>query len=417
MDNDGRACELSGPSGMVFKIRGAQNRFYLKPLVKFAAQKSPFRRARGLPNAKIHGRGKAVSANPTVKMNASFKKIAQILLFFGIGTGLLYLVYHFQNAAFQEQCRLDGTPADRCSLWEKIKTDFASVNYWWIFGVVAAFTVSNFCRAARWQQLIEPLGHRASFGNAFWTIQLGYFANLGFPRAGEVVRATSFARVEKVPIERVMGTLVVDRLMDFVCLALVLGIGLLVEGGTMLDFISSKTGGSGGSVFGNPVVLGLLGAAVLGGSVFFVFRKKIAQLALFQRVMLLAKGFSDGLRSVFRLKNPGLFLFFSGTIWVCYFLQTWFGLHSFGPTAHLPTAAALTVFIFGTLGIVVPSPGGMGTYHLLAIAALSIYGVNGGDGFSWANIMFFSIQVFYMVLMGCAALIVLPVINRNKKPD
>lgn len=337
----------------------------------------------------------------------------QVALFFGIGAGLLFFVYRHQNAAFLEQCRLDGTPADQCSLFEKIKSDFASVNYWWILAMVAAFTVSNFCRAARWVQLVEPLGHKASFGNAFWTIQLGYFANLGFPRAGEIVRATSFAKVEKMPIERVMGTLVVDRLMDFICLAVVLGIGLLVEGGTMLDFISQKKGESNGSILGNSIVQGLLGAAVFGGLVFFIFRKKIAQLPLFQRVMNLVAGFSDGLRSVFRLKKPGLFLFFSAAIWVCYFLQTWLGLKSFPPTEGLPMTAALTVFIFGTLGIVVPSPGGMGTYHLLAIAALSIYSIDGGDGFSWANIMFFTIQVFYMVLMGVIALVVLPIINRE----
>lgn len=347
-------------------------------------------------------------------MNESTKKAAQILLFFGIGIGLLYLVYHFQNTAFQEQCQIEGTPADRCSLWQKLKTDFAAVNYWWIFGVVAAFTTSNFCRAARWLQLVEPLGHKASFANAFWTIQLGYFTNLGFPRAGEVVRATSFAGFEKIPVERVIGTLVVDRLMDFVCLAVVLGIGLAVEGGTILEFIAAKKEGSGGSIFDNLIVRGILTATIFMAALFLIFRKKIVQLPLYQKVMNLAKGFSDGLRSVFKLKKPGLFLFYSVAIWVCYFLQTWLGLLSFPPTAHLSASVALTVFIFGTLGIVVPSPGGMGTYHLLAIAALSIYGINGGDGFSWANIMFFTIQVFYMVLMGCAALVVLPIINRGK---
>ncbi len=347
-------------------------------------------------------------------MSDSIKKTLQIILFFGIGAALLYFVFQHQNAAFQEQCRLDGTPADRCSLWQKLAADFASVNYWWVLAVLAAFTVSNFCRAARWLQLVEPLGHRASFGNAFWTIQLGYFANLGLPRAGEVVRATSFSRVEKIPLERVMGTLVVDRLMDFVCLAVVLGIGLLVEGGRILEFVSSKkSGGEGGSLLSNPLVQAVAAAGLFAVAAFFLFRKKLAQLALYQRLAKMAVGFADGLRSVFKLERPGLFIFYSAAIWACYFLQTWLGLKAFAPTAGLGAAAALTVFLFGTLGIVVPSPGGMGTYHLLAIAALSLYGVGGGDAFSWANIMFFSVQVFYMVLMGLAALAVLPVLNKK----
>lgn len=347
-------------------------------------------------------------------MNPTLKKTAQILLFFGLGAVILWFVFKNQNAAFQEQCRLDGTPADSCSLWQKVVTDFRSVNYWWIFGVLAAFTISNLSRAARWLQLIEPLGHKARFANAFWTIQLGYFANLGFPRAGEVVRAGSFSRYEKLPLERVFGTLVIDRLMDFLCLGLVVGLGILLQGGLVLNFINEKrSANSGGSMFENPVFQIGFAALIFGAAVAWFFRKKWMQLPLFQKVMKFAGGLVEGLKSVFKLKKPAVFIGHSLLIWVCYFLQTWFCLQSFGPTAHLGWQAALMIFIFGTLGIVVPSPGGMGTYHVLAIAGLALYGVSGTDGFSFANIMFFSVQIFYMIAMGLAAMAMLPMLNRK----
>jgi glycosyltransferase 2 family protein len=343
------------------------------------------------------------------------KKILQIALFFGIGAGLLYFVFQNQNTAFLAQCRLDGTPENQCSLWQKIISDFSSVNFGLISAVILAFTISNFARAARWLQLFEPLGHRPKFANAFWTIQLGYFANLGFPRAGELVRVGSFAGYEKLPVEQVTGTLVVDRLMDFICLIVVLGLGILVEGDTILKFINAKRGASGGSsLLQNPIVLSLILVAILGSILFFIFRKKITQLTVFQRVMKMAQGFLEGIRSVFRLKNPALFLGYSALIWICYFLQTWLCLKAFDPTSHLAIGAALMVFLFGTLGVVVPSPGGMGTYHLLAIAALSLYGIGGGDAFSFANIMFFTVNIFYMIIMGLTAFVVLPMINKVK---
>lgn len=347
------------------------------------------------------------------------KKILQFFLFLGIGVSILYLVFRSQNAAFQEQCRLDGIPTDQCSLIDKLLHDFSTVHIGWILAVAAAFTVSNIFRALRWQMLIEPLGHRAGFANSLLTILLGYFANLGFPRMGEVVRAGSLARYEKIPLEKVMGTLVVDRLMDFLCLGLVVGLAFLFEGQTLLHFISqNQSGGTqSGSLLQNTLVLTALGLMLAGAVSIFIFREKIAHLPVYQKIANLVKGFWDGLRSVFKLKNPVLFLLYSGGIWLMFYLQCWFNLIAFPPTTSLGAGAALMIFVFGTLGMVIPSPGGMGTFHALAIAGLALYGIGGGDAFSYANIAFFAIQIFYNIVAGVLALVLLPILNKAEKSN
>jgi LPXTG-motif cell wall-anchored protein len=162
----------------------------------------------------------------------------------------------------------------------------------------------------------------------------------------------------------------------------------------------------------NTLVITLLGLALAGGAALFIFRKKLARLPVFQKVSRLLKGFWDGLRSVGRMKNPGLFAVLSAGIWLMFFLQCWLNLKAFPPTAHLGAGAALMVFVFGTLGFVIPSPGGMGTFHALAIAGLALYGIGGGDAFSYANIAFFAIQIFYNIVAGLLALILLPLINK-----
>jgi hypothetical protein len=96
-----------------------------------------------------------------------------------------------------------------------------------------------------------------------------------------------------------------------------------------------------------------------------------------------------------------------------FYLQCWLNLKAFPPTEHLSASAALMVFVFGTLGFVIPSPGGMGTFHALCIAGLALYGINGGDAFSYANIAFFTIQIFYNIVAGVSSLVLLPVLNKN----
>jgi len=341
------------------------------------------------------------------------KKIIQFFVFLGLGLGIMALVFKSQNAAFQEQCRLDGIPSDQCSLMDKIWNDFSSINLVWMLMVVLAFTVSNICRALRWQMLLAPIGYKVRFFNSFLPILVGYFANLGFPRIGEVVRAGTLARYENVPLEKVMGTMVVDRLVDFLCLGLVVGLAFIFEGQTLLDFISHNQNGAHKSILQNPLLWAFVGISIVGAILVYVFWAKIQQIPVVQKIASLLIGFWEGLRSVFKLKNPGLFIAYSLGIWLMFYLQCYFNLQAFPPTRHLGVSAALMVFVFSTLGFIIPSPGGMGSFHALAIAGLAIYGIAGSDGFSYANIAFFTIQILYNLVAGVLSLILLPILNRK----
>ncbi len=159
--------------------------------------------------------------------------------------------------------------------------------------------------------------------------------------------------------------------------------------------------------------MGFLALSTLGTLLIFLLKERLSQIPLFQKVEKLLKGFLDGLKSVLKLKNPGLFSVYSVGIWVMFYLQCWFNLMAFPPTAHLGASAALMVFVFGTLGFVIPSPGGMGTFHALCIAGLTLYGISGSDGFSYANIAFFAVQIFYNFIAGFLALWLLPRLNRT----
>jgi hypothetical protein len=126
-------------------------------------------------------------------------------------------------------------------------------------------------------------------------------------------------------------------------------------------------------------------------------------------------GFVEGFSTIRNLQNPIGFVLHSLFIWLMYYLMLYFCFQAYAPTATLGFGATLMVFVFGTFGMIIPSPGGMGTYHALIVAGLAIYGVAGQDAFSLANIAFFTTQIFFCFFFGILALMVMPVINKNYK--
>lgn len=349
-------------------------------------------------------------------MKKKLINILKFLLFLGIGLGILYLVYENQNSAYQEDCVGKGIAAADCSLIDKVIQDFGRVNYLWILLVLLAFTISNLSRAKRWQMLIRPLGYEVRLINAFLTVVIGYFANLGLPRMGEIVKPGLLAQYERAPLEKIMGTAVADRVFDVLSILLVTGLAFLLEFDRIWGFFVEYAEIPGeGSALGKLILIGSLLLLVLG-LIFLIFRRQIMASKLAVKIRDLALGFLQGLQTVRQLDQPFWFIFHSVNIWVMYYLMTYLCFFAFPPTSALSATAALLVFVFGGWGIVIPSPGGMGSYHFLAQTALAMYGISGEDGFSWAMIAFISIQLGCNILIGLLGLILLPLINRNYQP-
>lgn len=340
--------------------------------------------------------------------------ILKIVLFFGVGFTILYLVYQNQNSAFQEQCALDGIPADQCSLADKVWQDFKSVKVGWLLVVMLCFNISNISRAMRWKMMLESMGHKIKLHNAFFTIMLSYFANLGLPRVGEVIRATTFSQYEKIRVDKLMGTIVLDRLLDLLSVGFIVLAAIALQYDILWGFISEKLGEKSFNTSALTLVA-IVGLAILIAG--FIFRNQLLKLKIVQRIRQLLLGFVSGLSSVRGIKKPLPFIFHSVVIWGMYFLMTYLCFFAFEPTSSLGPMAGLIVFVFGTFGVIVPSPGGMGTFHALAVVGLSLYGIQGDDAFSFANILFFSVQIGCSILLGIIALIALPVLNRAYVPD
>jgi hypothetical protein len=201
-------------------------------------------------------------------------------------------------------------------------------------------------------------------------------------------------------------------------LACIVSFAFLVEYGTLWEWLDRNMGKGDGSfrLLKHPIFLGLIAFGIISLVLLWFFKEKIKKIPIIERVWHIVEKFTEGLKTIKKVENPVIFIFHSLNIWLMYFFMTYFCFFAFEPTYHLTPLAALTVFVFGTFGMVIPSPGGMGTYHFLATSALLLYGVKGDDAFSFANIMFFSIQIFYTIIIGIASIFLIRYLNKKTNP-
>lgn len=346
-------------------------------------------------------------------MNSALKNTLRIILFFSVGIIILYLVYHKQQQSYLEECISQGNPADQCSLLEKLYADFITAKVWPLITMILMFVLSAASRAVRWQMLLKPLQPDVRFINSFLAIILGYFANLGLPRLGEIVRAATMSRYEKITLDKVMGTVLLDRIIDVIIMFLITCLAFVFAFRELSDFLAENNNLSEkiSSLLQNPYILIVL-ALILTSGLIMILTPQIRQSKYGLRLKYFIKGLIEGVKSIKSVQKPGWFIFHSLFIWVMFFMMVYVGFYVIKPTSGLGVDAALVIFTLGSFGFIIPSPGGMGTYHFLVTSGLLIYGVSGSDGFSYANITFFTVQIFGVVFLGIIASIILPFINK-----
>ncbi len=349
-------------------------------------------------------------------MKKHLAKGAQILLFFSVGIIILYLVFQRQEAAYRAECALKNIPTGECSLLDKIASDISNAHFGWIAVTISLFMLTNVIRAVRWQMMFRAIGYETRVVNLLGTIMVNYLTNLGIPRSGEVIRAGLVFKYEGVPVEKALGTIFTDRIFDVFMLAIFMVLALFVGGSEFVHYINTSMEAGGPANASDSGVIWFIGVAVpllVIAAVLWRNRAKLMATNMGKKGLQLLRGFADGVKSISGVSSIPLFILYTVSIWIIYYLMFYFAFFSFDPTAHLGPATALVVFVFGSLGILIPTPGGMGSYHYLVGQGLALYGISGADGFSFANIVFFSIQLLANILFGLLFLILLPLLNKK----
>lgn len=268
--------------------------------------------------------------------------------------------------------------------------------------------ISHVLRAVRWKMLLVPTGNKVTLGNSFLSLMIGYLVNMAVPRGGEVSRCYNLYKLEKTPVEVSFGTVVVERLVDLVCLILLIGLSFFVEWKKLKGFIDtlnfSSSSGSSVSIWIFVALAFIIG---LGVGIFLLRNNQKLKKILF--------GFKEGLLAVFRLENKVLFIFYSIAIWSLYFLMSYFVVLAFPETRELGYGAVLTLFAIGAIAMAAPLPGGAGSYHaLVPLGLVMLYNLPKADAIAFVFI-FHGWQTLIMIIGGVVSLIISYLIIRWKK--
>jgi uncharacterized protein (TIRG00374 family) len=292
--------------------------------------------------------------------------------------------------------------------WADLLVKFRQTNYWWIAAGMGVSLFSHLIRAIRANMLYEALSYRVSVKNSFYAVMVGYMMNYIIPRAGEVSRCASLLKTNDIPVNKSLGTVVTERLFDLIILAVMMMMVFLLQFNVINDFLMKSLEQSGPQQSAFPVKTILLGAVVVFAVALWFLRKRLAALPIFQKVLSVLQGFAEGLFSIRKVRNPILFIFLSILIWFCYLMMMYFCLFAMEATAHLGFMDCLTVFVIGSLGMIIPAPGaGAGTYHFAVMQSLLLFGVAQTDGIAYATIVHGVQMILLMSIGGICSLLVL----------
>jgi len=233
---------------------------------------------------------------------------------------------------------------------------------------------------------------------------IGYLVNLVIPRGGEVSRCYNLYKLDKTPVEISFGTVVVERIVDLLCLLALIGIAFIVEYQMLFAFIDSLPWGT----VGHESRLGALVFLLVFIILVIVIGKWLLQKnnRIKEFITRTWKGFKEGLLSVFRLENKALFIFQSLFIWFLYFLMSYAVIRAFPQTEHLGVNAVLSLFAIGSIAMAAPLPGGAGSYHVLVPRGLVfLYLIPEPDAIAFTFI-FHGWQTAIMIVCGAISLVV-----------
>lgn len=321
-------------------------------------------------------------------MSPSIKKTLKTILPIALG---VFLLWYWYNST---------TPSDR----KQIVFYMKQADLLWVGISIFLGVLAHISRAVRWTYMLQPLGYKPKLINNVLIILIAYFANLGVPRTGEILRATALTTYEGVPFEKGLGTIVTERVIDVIMLLVIVLITLFLQTEIIMGYLEKI-----GLPINNILLLLVAGMAVM--VFFFLFIKK-SKLPMALKIKGFANGLIDGLLSIFKMKRKWGFLFHTFLIWGCYIGMLWVIKFTVAETLALSLSQLLVAFVAGAFAMMFTN-GGIGLYPIAVSTALAIFGISkvSGDAFGW--IMWIS-QTAVIVLFGTISFLVLPLLNKDK---
>jgi len=328
--------------------------------------------------------------------------ILQYLFFLLIGLLLLWLV--FRKIDIRE-----------------VIAQIKLARYEWLLLSIGLGILSHIARAIRWNILINSMGYKTETSTTFYAVMVGYLANTAFPRLGEVTRCGVLSKNKNIPFNALFGTVISERVFDFIILVLILLGVIFLQFGFLKEFVdkylvSSLSGMADRDNLVLAIVLLVL-IIVLPLILFRIFFHKIKNLKIYLKVSDFLKGLLEGIKTIGKIKRKWSFLALTVIIWTLYTMMTYTAFFALDATSGLNFSDGITIMALGSLGIVAPTPGGIGAYQFIVMTILvEIYQVHSEPALTF-SIILWTAQTVMILGAGVLGYYMLMFHKTSKKND
>lgn len=235
-------------------------------------------------------------------------------------------------------------------------------------------------------------------------VMAGYLANYGIPRSGEVLRGATLTTYENIPFEKAFGSIISERIADFVMLLSIVGLTLILQSEFLLAYFRDNNI--------NPLLTLAIIVIFITGVVIVLKLIQRSKRGIFRKIKKFAVGLLEGMRSILTMERKGAFIFHTLFIWIMYIMMFYVLIFTVPETSGLPFGVVMVAFVVGSFAISATN-GGIGVYPIAIGACLLLFGVSkqGGEAFGWIT---WGTQTLLVILTGGFSFLFLPIYNGKK---
>lgn len=284
---------------------------------------------------------------------------------------------------------------------------FSQVSFYWLpFFIVTLFT-SHFLRAERWRLLLHrDVKSDIPRSTLFAGVMFGYFMNTLVPRLGEVSRPVYVARKQGLSSGNLLGTIVLERLIDVCTMFLLMAIVALTltrEFG-LLEQLLGISSWHWYTYLILPAVLLLVVGLIWSFYRLLLYLDKTKKISnpLLQKIIGASRSFGEGMVSIRNIDNWPGFLLLTAGIWIGYIFMIYipFSMLNLGEAYGLTFQSAIVLTVVSSVGVSIPTPAGIGSYHLLMQQSMwLLYGIPLATGLTFATVAH-AVSIILILIIG-----------------
>lgn len=246
---------------------------------------------------------------------------------------------------------------------------------------IGIFIIGNFAghyvRTLRWKVILNSVKPDAKMKNLFGSLMIGYGVNCVTPKLGEIARAVLVGKWENLSRSSMFGTVILERVIDVLSLGFAVIVSSMIWPESLYESFPWLKATLYIAAISLLFVIAIFYLTIKFKEKFYgVIVKLVSKISekFGQKLGYIFEMLTQGFNSLKGVKNYLLTILLTILLLLTYALNSYFGFHILGMQTLQPVTIKMgwILMSISAIGIVIPTPGGTGSYHTLAKSTLVI---------------------------------------------